>query len=99
MHGNVPAVCFVVYCRHPELVSGSQPWNRNDLQELQKQNRDACRHEGVAARLTPEEFELAIARAPSMGPLKLMPFERCPDCQGMVPVQDESNQPERSSMS
>lgn len=99
MHGNVPWVCFELHCRHPELISGSVAWNRNDLQELQKQNRDGCRHEGVSARLSPEEFELALTRAPSLGPLKLMPFERCAGCQGMVPVRDESNTPERSTLS
>jgi hypothetical protein len=100
MHGNLPAICFVVYCRRPEIISGHQACQRNDLQELQKQNRDGCHHDRVADRLTPEEFELALGSAPSMGPLKLMPFERCPECQGMVPVRDESKPPlERSKLS
>ena len=99
MHGNPPWVCFELYCRHPELVNGQQAWNRNDVQELEKRNRDSCTHDGVPNRLTPEEFELAIARAPSLGPVKLLPFDRCPACQGLVPVRDESNQPNRSQMS
>ena len=83
MHGNLRSVCFVQHCVRERGTLHVPP--NPDVAEVERYNREGCRHAGVPGALARADEE-GVRQKHGVFMLGLYRIDHCPTCHEMILV-------------